>query len=866
LDTKTFRRTSSVIVLWSLLWLTAVLSCHGQQKSTAKSSSEEERQGMNALASHLADVAAARFKSALDQPNLSAADVQRLTLLLAESHVRSNQAQEALKVLENPEMQHLPAAMFWQAQAFSSLGRFQEAADLFTRLLATQNPPYFAESVLTRSRLLSALGNHRDAIAGLNLLTLTKSPHASRAKIDQTTLLLHTGKIAEARKALPDLKSLKGRALLEARILHAKILQAETLYQKAADAFTEIIATNQKEGTQLPEILHPAAIGLARARASLNQRPEATDALLSFIQNQPDSPLLAEAFSLLEFLVSGRENGQDPVNTLISERLEQWSVDTQGKHPAIFPESSSGAADYMPFLPSFDHPQLHAHALMLRAIALSGATEPEARELQRHLITRLRWEHPDSPLALDGMLLYARSLYRQKQNDKAQNILENILSQQSSGSAQIEALLVLAADFFQQKNFQQAAHHFDKATQLLSSTAQTSAMFDLGLSQLLNSDEEGFQMSLSKAAPDLKTSLQLEQALYMASTSPAAALPVLDRFILDNPSHYRVADAQLAVAYCAMQQQPPALSLARAQLDTLQGSKQFPEKTLVARIQFALASNDQPGAVNLCRQFLENFPSSADANKVTLLLGGALYQNGDLSDARITLQKLAQTDPGMAAPALMIAARAAARTGTPQALTDAITLFDNVIQSATSLAPFAVLEKARTMIDAKSPAHLVIAIKELTDMFDKLPPESELRIPTGIMLMEALYALGGSEPSRYNSALAVQKKLLDSPGISREERHLISYFRGLTLEQLNKADEALSVYYEVIDSHLLKAPNNWDYFERCGFNAISLLEKNARWESAIGLAKKLSAFPSPRAKEAAERARRLSLEHMVWED
>ena len=76
----------------------------------------------------------------------------------------------------------------------------------------------------------------------------------------------------------------------------------------------------------------------------------------------------------------------------------------------------------------------------------------------------------------------------------------------------------------------------------------------------------------------------------------------------------------------------------------------------------------------------------------------------------------------------------------------------------------------------------------------------------------------------------------------------------------------ISVYYEVIDSHLLKAPNNWDYFERCGFNAISLLEKNARWESAIGLAKKLSAFPSPRAKEAAERARRLSLEHMVWED
>jgi tetratricopeptide (TPR) repeat protein len=306
--------------------------------------------------------------------------------------------------------------------------------------------------------------------------------------------------------------------------------------------------------------------------------------------------------------------------------------------------------------------------------------------------------------------------------------------------------------------------------------------------------------------------------------------------------------------------------LARAQLETLQGSKQFPEKTLIARIQLALASNDHPTAVSLSRKYLENFPSSAEANKVTLLLGNALFQNGDLSDARITLQKLAQTDPGMAAPALMIAARAAARTGTPQSLTDAIALFDGVIQSATSLAPFAVLEKARTLIDAKSPAHLSASVLELTGMFDKLPPESELRIPTGIMLMESLYALGGSEPAQYTASLAVQKKLLASPGISFEERYLISYFKGLTLEQLNKADEALSAYYEVIESPLSQAPHNWDYFERCGFNAIALLEKNARWESAISLAKKLSAFPSPRAKEAAERARRLSLEHMVWED
>jgi tetratricopeptide (TPR) repeat protein len=271
-------------------------------------------------------------------------------------------------------------------------------------------------------------------------------------------------------------------------------------------------------------------------------------------------------------------------------------------------------------------------------------------------------------------------------------------------------------------------------------------------------------------------------------------------------------------------------------------------------------------SIEHCRDFLLKFPDSLHTADVTLALGTALYQNGDLSDARQTLQKLEKSHPEKAAPALLIAARAAARTGTPQSLTEAIELFDKIIQSKSPLASFATLEKSRSLIDNKSPAALKQAVLELTQLLSTLPTNAALHNTTGLLLMEALYALGGSDPTQYVQGLELQKKLLENELLAIEDKHRVSYYRGLTLEQLNKPDQALDVYYQVLESATKQAPTNWDYLERCGFNAIALLEKIRRWEPAIALSKKLATFPSPRATEAAERAERLGLEHMILDE
>ena len=807
--------------------------------SMAQRKSDAEKQGIEALSSHLPDVAALRFQNALEQKNNTSIDIDRLRLLLAESLIRADQAEKALLILSEPSLASLPVAIFWRAQALASLGKFKDAIALFDQAIEIKNFPFYAEAILTRSRLLSLIGNHRDAIAGLNLLTQSKSPYTTRAQLDQTELLLLTGKFADARKALPLSKNLKGQEQFEAKLLDAQLLLAEEQHSKAIDAFTSLIKSFQNADEQLPQVLHPAAIGIAKARASLNQKTEATDAILSFIQNYPESNYLIQA---------------------------QWSPENSQKQNIMVPESADTIASIAPIVATFDHPQLHVQSLYLRAISLQSSKAADQLLQQRMLITRLRIEHPNNPLAQTGQLLYARSLFQQNQNDKATNLLENILAYENRGTTHQQALLLLAAEFYRNNDFIKSAQYFTKAAEELAPTPRSSALYNAGLSNLQSGNIKEFDLIISTGTAKLKASLQLEKALYIASETPTAALALLDQFLLENPNHPRIVEAHLALAKCALLQQPANLSLAIAQLDSLDATNLFAEKTLLTRIQYTLAAKDLQQTISLTKKFLEDFPDSPQVPATTLTLGSALYQNGDLSESYAVLKKLAGTHPGQASPALLIAARAAARTGTPQSLADAMTLFDQIIQSDSGLSAYATLEKNRTLIDTKTPVNLQRAVKDLTDLFAKIEPDSELYSSAGIMLMEALYATGGSDPTQYSAALLVQEKLLSQESISPINKNRISYFRGLTLEQLKRPNEALDVYYQVIENASKEAPTEWNYIERCGFNAIALLEKNARWESAIELAKKVAKFPTPRANEAAERAKNLGLEHMIWED
>lgn len=825
-----------------------------------------EQQGLKALADFLPDVAASRFQSALADKELTVTDQMRIRLLLAESLIRSDQPDEATKILDDPSLKDQASALFWEAQALRAQGKFAEAIALFDLAIGTKNFPYYAESVITRSRLLSALGSHRDAIAGLNLLTSSKSPLAIRAKLDQTHLLCLTGKYPEARKVLPALKSLRGNELLEARLLDGKLLQAESQFTKATALFTAILQEFKRDAETLPPIIHPAVIGQARAMAALNRRADAADVILAFVQAHPTSPELADAFVLLHYLQTNVPTAEDPVQNLIQQRLTDWSNTPIVAHSPMIADPGDSAISSYPLLQELDHPELHAQALYTRILALAGAKEPEQCAQLRQLATQLNLLHPGHSLATAATIELARNEFQNQQSEKARNLLDSLLSLEQSSDHFVAVNLLLADECFEKKDFVRASLYFEKAAARLSATPRSSALFNAGISSLLVNDDASWDRLLKEASPKLSVSLTLERALHTIKQSPEAAMPLLEKFIIDQPQHARIGEARLAMAYCALKLQRPDLSMAKAQLDSINATVVSAESLLATKILLAQAQQDQNTVITLSRSFIAQYPDSPAVAEMTLNLGMALYQNGDMNDARQVLQKLEKSHPAQAGPSLLIAARAAARTGTPQSLTEAISIFDKIITADSPLSAFAVLEKARTLIDAKSPSGLVQAREELQKLFYKIAADSPLHTPTGLLLIEILYAQGGSDSTQYEASLKVQDVLLEKKQTSTVETHRIHYYRGLTLEQLNKPDEALEVYYQVIESASKEAPADWDYLERCGFNAIALLEKSERWEPAIALAKKLSSYPTPRANEAAERAKNLGLEHMIMDE
>ena len=140
------------------------------------------------------------------------------------------------------------------------------------------------------------------------------------------------------------------------------------------------------------------------------------------------------------------------------------------------------------------------------------------------------------------------------------------------------------------------------------------------------------------------------------------------------------------------------------------------------------------------------------------------------------------------------------------------------------------------------------------------------------MLGEALYAQGSGNPASLVDALAVYDKLLAHAKSQPALLNRLQYLRGTTLEQLpdekepskKREKQAFQAYHSLLET--TAPPAEWEYFERCGFRALALLEKAGRWPVAITVARKIASFNGPRAEEAATRASQLQLKHMIWED
>jgi hypothetical protein len=317
---------------------------------------------------------------------------------------------------------------------------------------------------------------------------------------------------------------------------------------------------------------------------------------------------------------------------------------------------------------------------------------------------------------------------------------------------------------------------------------------------------------------------------------------------------------------------PPDLVFADAQLEALATAPEdFALRISLLKLRVVDRSADPAATIALAKSIMALHPSDPAASEAALTLGRNLFQTGSYNPARLILEALAFTEPNpvQAQTAWLLAARSAALGGTSQSKEEALKIFDKAITTNGPLTAIATLEKAEHLID-------LYRFSEATAFLGKwlktLPENDPLQLPAGLMLGEALYAQGSDNPASLVEALAAYDKLLVQAKNQPALLNRLQYLRGTTLERLpdekdptkKREKQAFQAFYSVLET--TTPPPEWEYFERCGFRALAMLEKAERWPVAIHLAKKIASFKGPRAEEAAKRADLLQLTHMIYED
>jgi len=830
--------------------------------------------GDEALSSELWELAISRYKTDLATLSLKPEEKAILNVKMAEAWIRSGHPAQALPLLSLPGTEKVEGAAFWKAQALAGVGKTEEAAAAFQAILAHSEGSHLTEAALTLANLQLTLRQEDAALQTLSYVTANPDPDIStEGKLRKVEILLDLNRLADAHAAMPAAQEIGVKNQPLADFLAAYLLLADGKASEAAFAFTALLS--KPEGQSLTHY-HSAAIGLADALKAQGDTEAAADSLLTFLQSHPNTPMLESIFSRLLEWMPEKPVAAEP----ILERLSQWI--------APVPQAAMGAISLtgdgvLTATPVETQPNLLSDfSSFARAVALHRIGTPESLRESRILMNRLRMEPLPSFLANRVLLQSGRWLLDEGKINEAFLILDALKNSKNSSATGAAAFLE-ARTAFAAGDSKKAIQLFEQAASVLDEPSAQVARINARLADLLDAkDPKEFNTHNEGTPKDLllQEEIQLEQAF--ATRDPQAARKAIEVFITQHPEHPRLSEARLFAIEAALSSSPPDIAFASTQLAILDSqpdeiAKLAADRMALSHLRLADLSKNTEETITLAKAIIDKFPNQPIATEARFTLGRNLFQSGSYNEARLVLEKLAASDadPARVQAALLIAARAAALGGTPKSREESLAIFDKAIAMGGPVTSIAVLEKARLMIDVIELNRLPEVVKFLRKWFQTLKEDDPLRLPTGLLLGEAITAQGSLDPKSMEEALSIYNQLLAHAKEQPALLHRLQYLRGMTLERLPEKNnpsemrntEALEAYYSVLESaSAAHPPAEWDYFELCGFRAFEMLKRESRWEAAINVAEKIASFKGPKSAEAHAAAQKIRLDHHVWDE
>ena len=778
-------------------------------------------------------VAVMRLRNILRRA-LSPADKKTALAKLGEALLASGEPEEALKVLDDPILQDLPATSLWRAQALAALRRWNEALPLYEKVAAQNPSPFRNTALFGQAEALRALQRFDEALR-LFAVLLNDPQWNDRAQLRSIELLLEKRDNAGARRILDKARPATLSDKKEKRYLQGRLEAQLNHHERAIELYQTIL--RRPEGASRA-VLIATLCAAAESHFQLQTPESGDDALEDFIEHHPADSELPVIFEKLDQLYAAERQAS-------SQELTRWATDPAQPRRAL------------------------AQWYFARSEMRAGR-----REAARQAFAKLRDEHAKFPALAPGLVQFAELEMEDRRFEDALTILNDALALASPAPWSERITLLIGRAEFQARQFDKAARTFEKVANH-SPALRRDSLFNASLAWLGQNDKDRFladtkELVSSGENDETRADLLLEQGLTEASQGNSKAAQTLENFLNQFPRNKRAAEAWVALAELAFHSAPPRFDEARKNLGRARMSGPSPAAIeradyLTIWIEDAVPDSDPAKVISAAENFLRKYPASSFVPDVRMKLAETYYRRQDFANAQTHFQILAQENPRgpFTERALFFAAKSATQSMAAQSLDRALVLLDEVVKKNGELKWAARNEQAA--IERKLGKN-----QDAATLYDEVlqgnaKPEEKREALCG--KGDILYETGETDRENYRRAIEIYDQLAAQKDAPIHWRNQALFKKGICLEKLGDRENALATFYKIVEEENRpdRPQREFFWYYKAGFNAARLLEDDSKWQPAAVVYQKLASAGGARSDEAKSRLSRLRLEHFLWE-
>ncbi|MBU3664465.1 MAG: tetratricopeptide repeat protein [Chthoniobacterales bacterium] len=788
--------------------------------ATGRAANPAVEKAQNALRDGLPKAAIAPLEEAIRKS--PAGERNSLGLLLARAQLDAGLPGEALRTLDEYCDKDSSQAAVLRAAALAAQGKLEAAAKLVSPLA-----PASADAKLLLARIRLQQGDRVAASAALpgENETPPSEPDALRLLID---LQLQLGNWGDAQSLIDLAKADSLLPAAELDVAAGRVLLAQDQPSGASELFRAVLESGDLPGP----VRDNARLGLARSLTALGVDNRARDVLRETITSNPDTPTMRE--SMERWITLSRKAGEDP-----SANLREWAAQKDSRRTT-------------------------EARLQLARSEIDAKRAESAIALLGQVKTGEEISAEDS---LRSKLLLAEAQIATGQTGEARAILDDLDASAAGSDFSVADLRGRA--FAATGDHRKAYESFQEALKRARTPEETSAAAANAMLAALASNDTALARAsyevLRKTAP-ADPSLLRWSFLLATAEAREGNIDSLAALAGRSAAAEYAFQAKLALAEWRLARGEPAA--AERILGTARQEADVPDRAsaLAAAEIFAAdsaGSKPREELVKACEAFLTEHGSSPEALDIRFKLAELHSRAGDHAAAESILSGIARSQPDAetAALAKFLAAQAASRSMSAEGAGRALAWYDELAQSSSPLRYRARFEQAS----------LLLRDQQFTDaqkLYDRLlasDPPPEVRQAALMEKGDTLFALAAQDPAKLSEAAEVYAKVSADLSAPPDWRDQAACKRAAVLARAGRATEALAAYHDVLSKPPQQSADLF-WFYKAGLEAARLLEEQKDWPAAIAVYDQLAAVKGPQREELAQRARRLRLEHFIWEN